>query len=139
MSDPLLSKASANPWEQDSVELFVDQNNAQTTTYQSDDGQYRVNYTNERSFGGSAASAKFTTATRVIPGGYIVEAAIAMDAATLTAGRFVGFDVQVNNDGAGNGVRTSVATWNDTSGNAYLDTSMFGTLRLSSAGMPETN
>ena len=139
VSDPLLSKVSPNPWEQDSVELFVDQNNAQTTTYQSDDGQYRVNYLNERSFGGAATSAKFTTATRVIPGGYIVEAAIAMDSATPAAGQFVGFDVQVNNDGAGNGVRTSVATWNDTSGNAYLDTSMFGTLRLSSAGMPVTN
>lgn len=134
VTDPLLSKASPNPWEQDSVELFVDQNNAQTTTYQSDDAQYRVNYLNERSFGGAASSGKIVSATRTIPGGYIVEAAIAIDAAPLAIGQFLGFDVQVNNDATGSGQRASVATWNDSTGNAYQDTSVFGTLRLSSAG-----
>jgi endo-1,4-beta-xylanase len=98
-----------------------------------------VNYTNDRSFGGAASAAKFNTATRVIPGGYIVEGAIAIDAAPLAIGQFIGFDVQVNNDGAGDGVRTSVATWNDTTGNAYQNTSVFGTLRLSSAGVPAEN
>lgn len=135
VADPLLSKASANPWEQDSIELFLDQNNAQTPTYQSDDSQYRVNYLNERSFGGAASSAKFTTATRTIPGGYIVEAAIAIDAAPLVIGQFLGFDAQVNNDATGSGVRASVATWNDSTGLAFQDTSVFGTLQLSSAGL----
>jgi endo-1,4-beta-xylanase len=136
VSDPLLSKASANRWEQDSVEIFVDQSNAQTTTYQSDDAQYRVNYDNERSFGGAATAAKFTTATRVVPGGYIVEAAIAMDAAPLQAGKYIGFDFQVNNDSTGTGVRSSVATWNDTLGRAFENPSLFGALRLIPAGSP---
>jgi hypothetical protein len=41
-----------------------------------------------------------------------------------------GFDAQVNNDELGNGVRASVATWNDKSGRAFQDPSRFGALRL---------
>ena len=50
VNDPQLDKANANPWEQDSVEVFVDENNAKTTFYQEDDGQYRVNYENTATF-----------------------------------------------------------------------------------------
>ncbi|HEU5080799.1 MAG TPA: endo-1,4-beta-xylanase [Opitutaceae bacterium] len=135
VTDPNLSKASPNVWEQDSVELFIDSNNAQTTTYQSDDAQYRVNFDNEQSFGGAAAAGKIVSATRKVAGGYIVEAAIAVDdlpevSRRLGDGAFIGFDVQVNDDGAGNGVRSSVATWNDTAGNNYKDTSRFGAIQL---------
>jgi endo-1,4-beta-xylanase len=33
------------------VEAFIDENNEKTAIYQGDDGQYRVNFNNERSFG----------------------------------------------------------------------------------------
>ena len=42
--------------------------------------------------------------------------------------RQIGFDVQIN-DGK-DGARQSIATWNDTTGNAYQDTSVFGILAL---------
>jgi endo-1,4-beta-xylanase len=129
VTDPLLSKASANPWEEDSIEVFVDANAAQTTTYQSDDAQYRINFDNEVSVGGATSVANVVSATRVVPGGYIVEAAIRVDPAETTVGAVLGFDVQVNDD-SGGGVRTSVATWNDLSGQAYQDTSQFGALIL---------
>ncbi|HXE80638.1 MAG TPA: endo-1,4-beta-xylanase [Vicinamibacterales bacterium] len=135
VTDPLLSDASANPWEQDSVEIFVDQNNAKTTSYQSDDMQLRVNFENVQSFGGSATAADFTTATRQVDGGYHVEAAVAMDA-PLSAGMVIGFDFQVNDDGQVNGIRSSVKTWNDTTGRAFQDPSQFGVLRLVVAGSP---
>lgn len=130
VTDPLLSKASANPWEQDSVEIFVDQNNAKTTSYEPDDGQYRVNFENTVSVGGAATPAKIVSATRLVDGGYIVEAAITFDVIPPQAGRLVGFDAQVNNDETGNGVRTSVATWSDTTGRAFQDPSRFGVIRL---------
>jgi endo-1,4-beta-xylanase len=129
LKDPVLNQTNPNVWEQDSVEIFVDPNHAQTTTYESDDGQYRVNYLGERSFGGAATSARFTTATRQITGGYVVEAAIRIDAVPLTLGQFIGFDFQVN-DANASGVRTSVATWNDLSGQAYQNTAHFGALKL---------
>jgi len=141
VQDPLLSTASANPWEQDSIEIFVDANNAQTSAYEADDAQFRVNFLNERSFGGAASEARIVSATRLVPGGYIVEVAIAVDGLADDGGRgcrrdasFIGFDIQVNDDGLGDGVRSSVATWNDTSGNAYLDPSQFGALRLLRSG-----
>jgi endo-1,4-beta-xylanase len=129
VADPNLSKASPNPWEQDSVEVFVDPNNAQSTTYQADDGQYRVNFDNAVSFGGAASASSLVSATRIVPGGYIVEAAIRVDPATTKRGSILGFDFQVNDD-AGGGTRTSVATWNDISGLDFQDTTHFGAIIL---------
>lgn len=129
VADPVLSKASANPWEQDSVEVFVDANNAQTTTYQGDDAQYRVNFDNEVSVGGSTSPDDIVSATRTVSGGYVVEAAIKVDNAETVRGSILGFDFQVNNDD-GSGSRTSIATWNDLSGQAFQDPSQFGAIIL---------
>jgi endo-1,4-beta-xylanase len=111
--------------------MFIDQNNAKTTSYQPDDEQYRVNFDNEKSFGGAASAGQIVSATRVTSTGYIVEAAITFDAIHPVPGTLIGFDLQVNNDGAGNGIRTSVATWSDTQGTAFQDPSRFGVLKLS--------
>ena len=54
-----------NVWEQDSVEIFVDQNNGKTDVYQEDDGQYRMNFNNARSFGGHAGEDNFVSARRL--------------------------------------------------------------------------
>jgi endo-1,4-beta-xylanase len=134
VTDPVLSDASANPWEEDSIEIFVDQNNAKTANYQADDGQYRVNYLNVQSFGGAASADKFRTATRLVPGGYVVEAAITLDVIQPQIGTLIGFDFQVNDDGQGTGTRTSVVTWNDPTGQSYQNTSRFGVLRLVNRG-----
>lgn len=136
VSDPLLSEASPNAWEEDSVEIFIDANNAQLTTYDGDDSQFRVNFANAQSFGGAAAAGRIVSATTTVAGGYIIEAAIALEDLPRP-GRwpfgdrvFIGFDLQVNDDGLGDGVRSSVATWNDTTGRAYLDPSQFGAIEL---------
>ncbi|MDQ0252967.1 GH35 family endo-1,4-beta-xylanase [Evansella vedderi] len=131
VSDPLLSKASGNVWEQDSVEIFIDQNNAKTEYYQSDDGQFRVNFANEQSYNGFASASTFETATRLTDEGYIVEAAIKFTEIDPTEGTIIGFDFQVNDDANGNGSRDSVAIWNDPTGQSFQNTSRFGVLRLS--------
>ncbi len=139
VSDSLLSKASANPWEEDSIEVFVDQNNAKTTSYEPDDGQFRVNFDNEQSFNGTAASAAtLRSATVIIPadqtllmeGAYIVEAAITLTAVMPQPGVFIGFDFQVNDDADGDGDRDSVAIWNDPTGQSYQNTSRLGVLQF---------
>ncbi|HOT90185.1 MAG TPA: endo-1,4-beta-xylanase [Anaerolineae bacterium] len=138
VSDSLLSKASTNPWEEDSIEVFVDQNNAKTTSYEPDDGQYRVNFDNEQSFGGMASTATFTSATFIIPadqtllmeGAYIVEAAITLTQVMPQPGVFIGFDFQVNDDADGNGTRDSVAIWNDPTGESWRNTSRLGVLQF---------
>jgi len=130
VTDALLSKASGNPWEQDSVEVYVDQNNAKTTTYETDDGQFRINFDNEQSFLGGANADRITSATRLTDDGYVVEMAIALDAIEPAEGMIIGFEFQVNNDEDGSGVRDSVITWNDPTHLSYQNTSRFGLLQL---------
>ncbi len=133
MTDKKLSKASANTYEQDSIEVFLDQNNAKTAAYQADDAQYRVNFDNEQSFNGDAKAELIRSATRIVPGGYIVELAIKLDAVTPAAGVRIGFDFQVNNDEDGDGVRDSVAIWHDPTGQSYQNTSKIGVLEFGKA------
>ncbi|MFC5464515.1 endo-1,4-beta-xylanase [Lederbergia graminis] len=127
--DQTLTNASANVWEQDSIEIFVDQNNGKTAGYESDDGQYRVNFNNEQSYGGAASSDNFTTFTRLTDDGYVVEAAIKLNFAAKK-GIAVGFDVQVNDDQNDDGSRDSVSIWEDATGQSYQNTSRLGVLVL---------
>ncbi len=131
VTDKLLSKAAENAYEQDSFEVFIDQNNAKTTTYQSDDGQYRINFDNEATFNGGASAELLTSATKLTETGYIVELVIKFDAIEPKEGMLIGFDVQVNNDEEGDGLRDSVVTWNDDTHQGYQNTSGLGVLLFS--------
>ncbi|MFS0863953.1 endo-1,4-beta-xylanase [Fredinandcohnia sp. 179-A 10B2 NHS] len=128
VSDSQLDKSSQNPWEQDSVEVFVDENNAKSSFYQEDDGQYRVNFDNESSFNPGSISEGFESATHVSGNGYAVELKIPFKTVTPEMEAKIGFDVQIN-DGQ-DGIRQSAATWNDLTGTGYQDTSVFGELTL---------
>ncbi|WP_128659062.1 endo-1,4-beta-xylanase, partial [Paenibacillus sp. 598K] len=136
VSDPLLSDASNNPWEQDSIEIFVDQNNAKSPTYDGDDGQYRINFNNVRTVGGNASQDNYTSETTILRDdeeqaiGYAVEAAIALDRIEARTGHLLGFDLQVNDDHNGDGNRDSVAIWSDPTGQSYMNASRFGALQF---------
>ncbi|HEX9058677.1 MAG TPA: sugar-binding protein, partial [Clostridia bacterium] len=128
VNDTQLDKNSANAYEQDSVEVFVDQNNGKTPSYESDDGQYRVNYNNEASFNPGSIADGFVSATQVSGTNYTVEMKIPLKSITPKNGDKIGFDAQIND--AKDGARQSVAAWNDTSGIGYQDTSVYGILTL---------
>jgi len=130
VTDALLSSKSANPWEQDSLEIFVDQNFGQTPSYEADDGQWRVSFENVQSYNGAASPDNFTTAVSVTEDGYLVEARLSLDPAYIKEGAVIGFDVQVNNDEDGDGVRDSVAIWSDPTGDSYRNTQHLGILEL---------
>ncbi|PLS08389.1 endo-1,4-beta-xylanase [Neobacillus cucumis] len=136
VSDSQLDKSSPNPWEQDSVEVFVDENNAKTSSYENGDGQYRVNFDNETSFNPGSMASGFQSATHVSGNSYIVEMKIPLKTITPQHNTKIGFDVQINDGKAG--ARQSVATWNDTTGNGYQDTSVFGILTLVDTTAPVT-
>ncbi|GFZ75564.1 endo-1,4-beta-xylanase A [Paenibacillus marchantiophytorum] len=138
VKDSVLNDANVNTWEQDSVEIFVDQNNGKTENYQDDDGQYRVNFKNVKTVGGHATQNNYTTATKRMDGGYVVEAAISLDSITPTAGTMIGFDLQVNN-AQDSGSRDSVFSWNDPTGQSYQNTSRFGVLTLQPKPAPPQN
>lgn len=48
VADEHLSKSSENPWEHDSVEIFIDYNNGKTEDYEFDDAQYRIDFDNKK-------------------------------------------------------------------------------------------
>jgi endo-1,4-beta-xylanase len=140
VSDTFLTDKSSNAWEQDSIEVFVDQNNAKTSSYQTDDSQYRVNYNNVQSVGDQTSVDDLTSATRiltttsiispseVITLGYVVELAIRLDEVAPSDGVVIGFDFQVNNDNNDTDGRDGVVTWHDPTGQSYQNTSRLGVL-----------
>ncbi|MEK5478164.1 endo-1,4-beta-xylanase [Paenibacillus sp. FSL R5-0407] len=128
VNDDKLDKSSVNVWEQDSVEVFVDENNAKSTSYQDDDGQYRVTFDNETSFNPAKIAAGFESKTSVSGTNYTVEMKIPFKTITPANNAKIGFDAQIND--AKNGARISVNAWNDPSGQGYQDPSVFGELTL---------
>jgi endo-1,4-beta-xylanase len=132
VTDPVLDESSANTFEQDSVEMFVGPGNFKSTGYRDQDGQYRVSFSNRQTisgnFSGFAIADNLRSATRLIPGGYVVEASIELDTVHPEPGTLVGFDLQVNDATAG--ARTSARTWNDPTGLSFRDTSRWGVAKL---------
>jgi endo-1,4-beta-xylanase len=129
VKDPVLNKDNSNPWEQDSVEIFIDENNHKTGYYEDDDAQFRVNYMNEQTFGTGGSAARFKTAVKLIEGGYIVEAAIKWKTIKPTPNTVIGFNIQVN-DANEKGQRVGIISWSDPTNNSWQDPSKFGNLRL---------
>lgn len=130
VTDKSLSKANSNPWEQDSIEIFIDQNNAKTSSYEADDCQYRINYKNEASFNGAKCTAdNLKSVTKLTKDGYIVEAAIKLTEIKPAKGKLLGIDFQINDD-AGSGSRAGTYNWFDKTGTGYANPSVLGTVTL---------
>lgn len=128
VKDELLNDKAADAWEQDSVEVFIDQNNAKTKTYEPDDAQYRVSFRNAVSFNGGDEGA-FASKSRIFPGGYMVEIAVPLTSVKAAPGVLLGFDAQVNEADA-SGVRSGIRNWVNATNMGYQDTSGFGVLML---------
>ena len=129
VKDSVLSKASVNAYEQDTVEVFFDENNGKTTAYEADDIQCRVNYDNEKTVTDGKTTDDFISATSITSNGYIVEMAIPYTNSAFKNNQVVGFDVQINDDN-GAGERTGISNWSDLTGLGYTNTTGFGVLKL---------
>ncbi|MDR2447229.1 MAG: endo-1,4-beta-xylanase [Treponema sp.] len=125
----VMNKTNANPAEQDSVEVFIDENNGKTNAFEKDDGQYRVNFDNEASFNPASAKSGFKSAAIVSGAAYTVAMRIPLRTIKPANGTLVGFDVQING-ASPQGMRQSVAMWNDLTGGSATDTSGYGMLKL---------
>lgn len=130
VKDAKLSNASENAYEQDTVEVFFDENNHKSASYETDDLQCRVNYENDKTVTDGRSTDSFISAAKQTSDGYLVEIAIPYTIGAFSSGQILGFDVQINDDGTGEGKRTSIANWNDLTGMGYTDPSGFGVLKL---------
>ncbi|PZR54264.1 hypothetical protein DNL40_04955 [Xylanimonas oleitrophica] len=142
VTDPVIDVSSGDPWNQDSVELFLDLGNAKAGGFGPNDAQMRISADNVRSFGtGDVArqAARLTSATARTDTGYVVE--LAVDLRGQSGGQsdvpfggldtFQGLDFQVN-DGR-DGARYSVRTWAEPTGTGYQSTARWGVGHLVAA------
>ncbi len=135
VADSELNNTSSNPWEQDSVEVFLSETMHRGAEYQAGDGQYRVTYEGNESFKSSGMGEGFESSAKVVDGGYIVELKIPFRVIEPATGTVVGFDVQINDASASNPRRLTV--WSDLKANGYNTTENWGELTLTEAQAPD--
>ena len=129
VTDPMLDRTSSAVHEQDSLEVFIDENNHKLDFYEDDDKQYRVNYINEQSFNGTKCNANnVRSAAKVTEDGYRIEAAYKWTDITPVSGDKIGIDLQIND--AEGGTRIGTISWYDESGMGWSSPSVFGTATL---------
>lgn len=129
IKDSVLDKTGGEKHEQDSLEVFIDEDNGKTVSYGEDDKQYRINYENEQSFNGKKCNAEnVSSATKQIDGGYVVEAAFKWTDITPENGTKIGLEFQVND--AKDGKRTGTLSWYDETGMGWSGSNVYGTVEL---------
>ena len=138
VTDPVLNAASQDAYQQDSLEVFIDENNHKTEAYEADDKQYRISYENVQSFNGSECKAEYmNSATELTEDGYLIEASFKWTEIAPKAGDEIGVELQINEAGEG-GSRTGTISWFDESGMGWSAPSVFGTAKLVEASKEET-
>ena len=117
-----------NPWENDSLEIFVDELFNKSTTYQEDDYQLRSD------FKGALSSTNLDTSvvrckTTQGENYYILEMAVPYKSLKPAVGCQLGFDIQVN--AAATLIHSRlIYRWNSPTGSLNVNTSLLGTLNL---------
>ena len=129
VKDAALDKTGAQTHEQDSLEVFIDEDNGKTASYGEDDKQYRINYENEQSFNGKKCLAEnVKSATKTIEGGYVVEAAFKWTDIKPANGTKIGLELQIND--AKGGKRIGTLSWYDETGMGWSGSNVYGTVEL---------
>ncbi len=134
VQDDILNNDSVNPWEDDSVEIYIDGGNEKNSTYDQNDHQLVFGYNDPVAYHPSTgiqdpAGVQFSQQETGI--GYDVEVRIAWSfiGASVAADQKIGIDVHFNDDDDGAG-RDGKLMWSDLADIAYTDTSVFGTMQL---------
>ena len=128
VKDSTLSVASTNPYEQDSMEVFIDENNDKTKEFGVDDLQFRINYLNTKTADKGDVNRLYSKTTQV-DGGYIIEARIEFtDKTKIANDQVLGIELQIN--AAKGPSRIGVLNVFDGSGNAWQNTCVFGNVVL---------
>jgi uncharacterized protein YjdB len=129
--DANLNSDSADPWEDDAIEIYIDANNNKLTSYDGKDNQIIKNYNKSTVFTKFAITG-LQHGWAAISGGYSIEIAIPWSQLGITApaaGTTLGFDIGYDDDDNA-GARDGQAVWRGTVDN-YQNTSAFGSIVLS--------
>jgi multiple sugar transport system substrate-binding protein len=126
--DNKIMNDSVNPWECDSVEIFIDENKAQGNGYDNNTVQLRIGADGKMTGSGPAWDNRefaLTSAVKKVEGGYIVEAAYKFNGVKAKNGSSMGFNVRIN-DQEVPGERKGSSVWNPDKDTSYYNPSRFG-------------
>ena len=139
VKDPVLNKDGGEAYQQDSLEVFIDENNAKTESYDDDDKQYRINYENEHSFNGKKClEDNVQSVAKVTGDGYVIEAAFKWTDIKPKKGDRIGLEFQIN-DADASGARIGTLSWNDETGMGWSKSSVYGTIELAAEAKDEVS
>lgn len=129
VTDAALDKTSSETHEQDSLEVFIDENNHKSDSYEDDDKQYRINYENAQSFSGPNCNEENVVSAAVVTDkGYLIEVAFKWTEIAPAVGDTIGVELQIND--AEGGKRIGTVSWYDESGQGWSSPGVFGTATL---------
>ncbi|UAY52782.1 putative Ig domain-containing protein [Ferruginibacter albus] len=130
-----------NTWDDDAVELYIDGNNEKSTSYDANDRQYGFNWgvtPSTTAMYGTANRTGIVYAIPTVSGGYNLAVKIPWSTLSVTpsAGKQMGFDININDNDGGNADKTRQATnsWFSTSNQEFTNSSLFGTAPLTVCG-----
>ena len=133
VTDDAAQKDSDDPWQDDSVELYLDGDNNKDAVYDANDFQYifRLDDAAVTEVNKSATSGVEFSFSKVA-GGYELEVKLpwsTLQASGTGTGKRLGLDVQVNDDDDSSD-RDAKKSWHATSDNAWQNPQAFGTAEL---------
>ena len=136
VQDGDISVKGREAYEQDSLEVYIDEDHARSNPYDKDDKRYRINAENKVSCLGTNASEKrVESKVRGVAGGYVIEASFEWTDKKPKIDDVIGFDLRVN-DADADGTRIGTLSFCDVTQDAGTDAACFGTVRLSGPGTP---
>lgn len=130
VKDSVLNEENEEFYQQDSIEVFIDENNSKFESYDEDDKQYRISYKNVPSFNGSKCNQEnMKSFAKITNDGYIVEASFKWTDVKPQVGSIIGLDLQIN-DADTSGSRKGTLNWFDETGTGYTNPKNLGTVLL---------
>ena len=130
VQDDVKNDDSEDDYQQDSIEVFIDETNSRAGGYDDGDKQYRVSFNNKKSFNGEKCLDEYINSyVELTDDGYIIVAAIKWSEITPEAGTEIGLELQLN-DAGGSGERIGTLSWADDTGTCYMNPAMFGHAEL---------
>ena len=113
VTDANLFNESANQWDDDAFEIFIDADNNGGTAYGANDRQFMKEWNSTTLYEKAGNTTGVLHAWAAVTGGYTVEMAIPWSSIAITnpaAGLIIGFDI-ANDDDDNGGVRESQRMW----------------------------
>jgi VCBS repeat-containing protein len=143
LDDTDVHDTANNPWDDDSVEIYIDADNSKGTSYDGvNDYQYGFERTDGTVYTGYSSATNTSGIQFSMPtqsGGYVLEVSIPWSTLDVwvSQGSLIGLDVHVNDDDDGGSTRECKKAWFATADDSWSDPSTFATAELV-PGAPDT-